>query len=162
MPPAAGRRAWSLLLAVASLLCASSEGLRGTALEHSCRGTSPTGVRWQFAQPQHTATTVIVKALKTLPNVTHCTHGHYAVEKDEVAPRFIFMFVAPPRHRVISSLVFRAVLNRAIDGRNVAGDQELLEALKSVTSKATDFSKVRHLYHQFACGPHPGVHLTRW
>ena len=80
---------WRLALASLLLLCSGSEGLRGTAFQHGCRGTSPTGIKWQFAQPQHTATTVVVKTLKTLPNVTNCAHGHYAVEKSEVAPRFV-------------------------------------------------------------------------
>ena len=137
---------WRLALASLFLLCSGSEGLRGTAFQHGCRGTSPTGIKWQFAQPQHTATTVVVKTLKTLPNVTSCAHGHYVVEKSEVAPRFVFMFVAPARHRVISSLVFRAELNRAVrrvDQRDVAHDEELLEALRRGTT--ANFSSVRDL-----------------
>ena len=86
--------------------CSASRCSGGKSIDVGCSGTSPTGVRWRYIQPQHTGTAAVVCALRQLPNVSEaaCCHAH-TVFKPLFADEFAFTFVASPRHRVISSII---------------------------------------------------------
>ena len=83
---------------------------RCTTGDGRCYGTSPTGIRWMYVQPQHSGSRRAVHWLlqsEQRLNISTCLHGHYMSGPGDVGPiDFSFSFVANPYRRVLSNAEF--------------------------------------------------------
>lgn len=79
-----------------------------------CYGTSPTGLKWLYVQPQHTGSLTIVDLIRNLFHVPTCGHGHFMANDRHhywANVSFIFTFVANPFRRVLSNAAYGGVFN---------------------------------------------------
>jgi hypothetical protein len=88
-----------------------------------CEGTSPTGLRWLYLQPQHTATVTVIKSLSSVYNLS-CRHSHNLPSQELLDSIDIaFSFARNPFQRLLSS----AALDGAIGGafKSAAGNSDV-------------------------------------
>jgi hypothetical protein len=82
-----------------------------------CVATSPTGTRWVYVQPQHTASATVQPYLHDQLGITSCGHGHFPMKLLPISPAaranitFAFSFVANPFKRIVSAAGFFGVIN---------------------------------------------------
>lgn len=77
----------------------------GHVVYEPCHGVSPNGLRWVYAQPQHTGTDTVGQwlhenAARLGADPQHCWHSHY--QKAPYGTNFTFSFVQNPFRRVLT------------------------------------------------------------
>ena len=96
-----------------------------------------------YVQPQHTGTQVVVQTLQQLPNVSQCHHGHHQISKEDSDTHFVFLFVAEPRHRVVSSVMLYN--DRYFIGEKGTDVKRFEQIIKA------NFSEAVRRFSQWAC-----------
>ena len=87
-----------------------------------CGGVSPSGVKWIYVMPQHTATGSVVRYLTKLNIFSNgCSHQHEHRLEEHAGTYAAFTFVQNPFRRVISNAAFRGVF----DAKNASSSDVL-------------------------------------
>lgn len=87
----------------------------------ACTGTSPTGQRWLYLQPQHTGSGTVCSYLTHVLKHRTCVHGHFYLPPPhlDIKGVFAFGFVSNPYRRLLSSAMFHRILKPSLGDKNV-------------------------------------------